>query len=38
MSMSRIDKPDEPSHAKAQERNVLLDDLLVQEGRIIGAD
>jgi hypothetical protein len=38
MSMSRINKPDEPSHAKAQEGNILLYDLLVQEGRVIGAD
>lgn len=38
MSMSRINKPDEPSHAKAQEGNILLYDLLIQEGRVIGAD
>jgi hypothetical protein len=38
MSMSRIDQSDEPSHTEAQEGNILLYDLLVQEGRVIGAD
>lgn len=36
--MSRIDQSDEPSHTEAQEGNILLYDLLVQEGRVIGAD
>jgi len=38
MSVSWVDESDQPRHAEGQERDIFLDDLLVKQRSIVGAD
>jgi len=38
MSVSWVDESDQPRHAEVQERDIFLDDLLVKQRSIVGAD
>ena len=38
MSVSWVDESDQPRHAEGQEGDIFLDDLLVKQRSIVGAD